>query len=193
MTKNGYVLAVIILSTIFSLSFDDLPPMKKVKAPNGITVLLPEDFSEMDEQDLTQRYPSVRMPVVAYTSPDHDVDFSINESATIWPDADLKLASEFFKASLNNLYDRVDMIDEGISEIKGKQFAFLEFESRISGERAVQGSEESVLNYTYIQYYVLRDKNRARTFVISFNCPRRLMLDWQDTAHYIMQSIRFSK
>ena len=71
----------------------------------------------MDALDFTQRYPSVRAPLAAYTDEDRLVDFSVNISATQWPDTDLELAQKFFKAGVVNMFDRVEMIKEGIYEV----------------------------------------------------------------------------
>jgi hypothetical protein len=151
-----------------------------------ISVSLPDSFRPMDEMDLTQRYPSVRQPLAAYTNPDREVDFSVNISATQWPDQNVALAHKFFKASIYNLFDDVDMIEEGIHKINGREFIFFEFESRIKGDRRVEGLQDPVLRYTYIQYLI----EPGRTLVFSFHCPRRLQNEWQPVARRIMQSIK---
>jgi hypothetical protein len=87
---------------------------------------------------------------------------------------------------MQNLYDRVEFIDEGIKGIKKKQYIYFEFESRINGDRYELGSKEPILKYTYIQYLV----EPGRTLVFTFNCPRSQREVWQETAHEIMESIR---
>src|SRR4249920_1949885 len=107
------------------------PKLIKTKIANGITVLLPSDWKPMDNLDFTERYPSVRAPLAAYTNDERLIDFSVNVSATQWPDTDLELAQKFFKASIMNSFDRVVMINEGVEEINKKKFIFFEFESRV--------------------------------------------------------------
>jgi hypothetical protein len=158
----------------------------KTKVTDNITVSIPVEFYPMTEEDIVQRYPSVRQPLGAYTDQDRIVDFSANISATQWPDANLEMASRFFKAGMQNLYDRVEFIDEGIKGIKKKQYIYFEFESRINGDRYELGSKEPILKYTYIQYLV----EPGRTLVFTFNCPRSQREVWQETAHEIMESIR---
>src|SRR5258708_1290562 len=89
----------------------------KTKVADGITVSLPADFYLMPPDDVAQRFPSVRAPLGAYTNQDRVVDFSANISATQWPDADLEIARQFFKSGLMNLYDKVDVIEEGIQVV----------------------------------------------------------------------------
>jgi hypothetical protein len=114
------------------------------------------------------------------------VDFSVNLSATQWPDANLELARKFFKASIYNLFDDVDMIAEGVREVNGRSFIFFEFESRVKGDAREPGLAEPVLKYSFLQYAI----EPGRTLVFSFHCPRRLRQEWQPTAHAIMNSIK---
>jgi hypothetical protein len=179
----------IILVFLSLSSFESYTRLARVKITDELSVLLPKGFNPMDEMDFSQRYPSVRRPVAAYTNYERQVDFSVNISASQWPDANLEMAQKFFKASLFNLFDNVDLIQEGIHEVHGKQFIFFEFESRMRGNQMQLSQQESVLNYTYIQYLV----EPSRTLVFSFNCPRRLRMEWQETAHTMMTSIKMKK
>ena len=92
----------------------DRPKLVKVKVNDSITVSIPREWNAMDALDFTQRYPSVRAPLAAYTNLDRTIDFSINISATQWPDTDLELAQKFFKASVLSMFDRVEMIGTGV-------------------------------------------------------------------------------
>src|SRR5882672_3637782 len=78
----------------------------KTKVADGITVSLPETMFPMTPDDIAQRFPSVRAPLGCFTDPERLVDFSVNISATTWPDGDVELAQKFFKSGLYNLYDR---------------------------------------------------------------------------------------
>jgi hypothetical protein len=162
------------------------PGLVKTKLPDGVTVSLPATMYAMTPDDIAQRYPSVRAPLGAFTDQDRAVDFSVNISATKWPDGDTDLAAKFFKSGLTNLYDRLDIISEGTQVIHKKKFIFFEFESRISGDRRKQGFTDPILKYTYIQYLV--EKNR--TLVFTFSCPKDQRGDWQETAKEIMLNVR---
>jgi hypothetical protein len=98
----------------------------------------------------------------------------------------VEVAKDFFKSGVMNLFDGVDMIEEGVQELHGKQFIYFEFESRVRGEKMNMELRDPVLNYTYIEYLV----EPGRTLVFSFNCPRRMRTDWQETAQKIMKSIK---
>jgi hypothetical protein len=167
----------------------DKPKLTKTKVTSEITALIPTDWLPMNALDFTQRYPSVRAPLAAFTNQERTVDFSVNISATQWPDSDLKLSQQFFKASLLNMFDRVDIIDEGIKDVNKKKFIAFEFESRVNGNRKDETQKDPVLKYTYIQYLIEPD----RTLVFSFSCPRRLKDEWQETAREMMKSIVIKK
>ncbi len=125
---------MILLCSVLLLGF---APSKliKTKVADGITISLPSTLAPMTTDDIAQRYPSVRAPLGAFTNGDRDSDFSVNISATQWPDADIELAAKFFKSGIYNLYDRVDFISQGIQTVNKKKFIFFEFESRVNGNK----------------------------------------------------------
>lgn len=173
-----------LLISLFLLSFNQ-QKLVKTKVSEDITIYIPKGWQPMDQMDFTQRYPSVRAPLAAYTNSERTIDFSVNVSATQWPDANLEVAQQFFKASLMNMFDRVQMINEGIREVKGKRYIFFEFESRVNGNNQGEGLSDPVLKYSYVQYLI----EPRRTLVFSFNAPRRVRQEWEATAGEMMSSI----
>lgn len=174
-----------LLIPLLFLSFDQ-PKLVKVKVTDDITISVPKDWQPMDGLDFTERYPSVRAPLAAYTNTDRTIDFSVNVSATRWPDANLEIASQFFKASIRNMFDRVEMLEEGIREVNGNSFIFFRFESRVNGSKTDVGNTDPVLKYTYLHYLI----QPQRTLVFAFNCPRRDRPEWEKASESMMKSIR---
>jgi hypothetical protein len=174
-----------LLIPLFFLSYDQTK-LVKVKVTDDITVSIPKDWKPMDGLDFTERYPSIRAPLAAFTNEERSVDFSVNISATRWPDGNTEIASKFFKASLRNMFDRVEMIKEGVREVNGKSFIFFEFESRINGNKNQLGNADPVLKYTYQQYLI----QPQRTLVFSFNCARRDRQAWEKAADAMMKNIK---
>ena len=175
---------LVLLLTLFS--FNAPPRLGKTSVTKEISMLIPRDFRPMDDLDLTQRFPSVRRPLAGYTNDMRNVDISINISATQWPDTDTQIAARFFKSSLMNMFDGVEMLSEGIRTVHGKQFIYYEFESRIRGDKSNLEFRDPVLNYTYIQYLLGSEK----TLVFTFTCPKRMREEWQESAQKIMKSVR---
>jgi hypothetical protein len=178
----------ILFLTMYALLPSDPAPDKwvKTKISNDITVMLPEQFSAMTPEDLIQRYPSVRTPLGAYTDPDRLADFSVNISATRWPDGNIDFAKSFFKSSVLNMYDRVDMIGEGITELHKRRFIYFEFRSRLNASKRDLSTQDALVRYTYIMYLV----EPERTLVFSFSCTRDVEEIWQPVAREIMKSVR---
>jgi hypothetical protein len=161
----------------------------KTKVADGITVSMPSELTPMTPDDIVQRYPSVRAPLAAYTNRNRTADFSINTSATQWPDDNTELAQKFFKSGITNLFDRVDFIDQGVKEINKRKFIFFEFESRVNGNRMKEGEQSAVFRYTYIQYLIKKD----RAIVFSFSCPKDLKSEWQPIVHAMMTSVKLKE
>lgn len=170
----------------FMLISAEKPKLVKMKISEGLTISVPQGWRAMDGLDFTERYPSVRAPLAAYTNEERLVDFSVNVSATQWPDTDLDLAKEFFRASIMNSFDRVEMIDEGVHEISKKKFIFFEFESRVNGIKQREGFGDPIAKYTFIQYLI----QPGKALVFSFNCPKRDKAEWQETARLMMKSVK---
>jgi hypothetical protein len=61
-----------------------------------------------------------------------------------------------------------------------------EFTSRVNGNKRQEGFSDPVLRYTYVQYLL----GSQRTVVFSFNCPRRIQQEWQETAREMMTGIK---
>ncbi|TRX59383.1 hypothetical protein FNH22_09455 [Fulvivirga sp. M361] len=179
----------ILISSIvlFVLPFQN--KLVKTKVNESITVSLPDNFYPMSPEDIAQRYPSVRSPVGAYTNESRLVDFSVNVSATAWRERDVFIAKDFFKASIFNLYDKVNMIKEDVVEIDGRKFIVFEFDSRINGEAYSLDKKEPIHRYNYIQYLIVNGK----TLVFSFNCHSRFKEEWQGKASRVMSSIKVKK
>jgi hypothetical protein len=176
---------IFLLLPLLFLSFDQ-PKMVKTKLTADISALIPKGWIPMGDLDFMERYPSVRAPLAAYTNDDRTADFSVNTSATQWPDGNLELAQKFFKASLMNMFDKVTVISEGVREVHGRKYVYFEFESRINGNREEAETNNPVLRYTQLQFLIERD----RTLVFSFNCPIRLREEWNSTATAILKSIK---
>lgn len=176
---------LIITGLIGMLSFQQ-EKLVNTKIGDHIKVSLPESFYPMSESDLAQRYPSVRQPIGAFTNTSRLVDFSVKISATQWRESDVVMARDFFKASLINMYDRVNVIKEGIETINKRDFIVFEMDTRINGDRYKESMNDAVRQYVYIQYLIINGK----TLVFTFTCPEQLKEKWQPVAQEVMQSVK---
>ena len=155
----------------------------KQKLDDNIIVKIPAGFYPMTAEDRQQRYQSPRIPLALFTSPDRMVDFGVNRSFSIWQEGDLKLMQDFYEASINELYDKVNFLDKGIKTVNKRDFVFFEFESIVYPETKFQ---DKVTKYTYLMY-VLKD---GTTYLFNFTCPLPEKGRWQETARAVMSSIK---
>ena len=174
---------LILLLIIFPLlSFQDVKYVK-VKFTEEISGKLPASFIPMTTGDILRRLPSARAPLAAYTDEARVIDFSINVAAARWMEKDLVIAKDFYKSSIYNLYDELNLLKEEMVEIDGRQFAVFEFESLVKGDGV---SKKSIRKYSYIQYTI----DEGRTLVFGFNAPIQLKDKWQSRAAEIMNSVK---
>jgi len=177
------ILIVLSIASLLGLNQDKLV---KTKVGEHVTVLLPEAFFPMSVSDMSQRYPSVRQPIGAFTNTQRLVDFSVKQSATQWRESDIEIAKGFFKASLLNLYDRTEILKEGIETINGKEFIVFEMETRINGDKYTLDQKDPVRKYIYVQYLLINGK----TIVFAFNAPIQMKNEWQAKVKEMMQSVK---
>lgn len=156
---------------------------RKINA--DVSVKLPQELQTMLPEDIAQRYPSVRTPLGAFTTAERLVDFSVNISATQWPDKNADIAKGFFRASILNMFDRVQILKEGIHELHHKRFIYFEFTSRMNAGRGDTGSGDPLSRYTYIMYLL----GQGRTLVFTLTCATDLQEQWQPVAETIMKSV----
>ncbi len=159
------------------------------KLDDGITVMAPKSFYQMDEAEVRLRFTMARMPLGVFSSPDRLSEFSITPATARWAERDLEMAMSFYRASIFELYEKVTFFQEEIKEIDGRKYIVFEFEGRISGERTAMRQEPGVAKYIYLQYLV-RD---YRTYVFNFTAPLRLKDQWQPTVGEMMGSIKVKK
>ncbi|QSE98980.1 hypothetical protein [Fulvivirga lutea] len=174
-----------ILTLLVVLVSSDIK-LVKTKVGDDITVNLPSTFYPMSPQDMSQRYPSVRQPIGAYTNEDRLVDFSVNVSATRWRSTDIEIAKDFFKASIVELYDRVDFKTEKIEVVNNMRYIIFEFDSRINGDKYSLDQQDAIRKYSYMMYLLINGK----TIVFSFNVPIQIKEKWIDTVPEVMNSIK---
>lgn len=187
-TQPGFWLSAALPGLVFALLLTAFgqPKMTKVKISEGITVAMPKTFYPMEVPDIIQRLPSVRRPIAAYTNTDRLVDFSVKISATQWRPQDIPMMKEFFKASVINLYDKVDFSQDTVRAVNGQPYAIFEFDSYIGGDRYAIQQTGAIRKYSYVQYTI----RNGQTIVFSFNAPFQEKAQWQTIAKTMMESIQ---
>jgi hypothetical protein len=148
------------------------------KMTEGIKVKLPVDFVEMSDDDLAYKYPSTKKPLAMLTSGDKTADFGVNVSKTLWGENDLKILQKVYKATLLEMYQKVDFLYEGIKTIDNVPFVAFEFTSEVENHK----------KYSYLLYRTVK----KHVYVFNFTCPQRYQERWQAISPKIIESIQFN-
>ena len=96
------------------------------------------------------------------------------------------MAKDFFRASLFNLYDKVDLIQDEVRPINGNNFIVFEADATILGDPGTPGKEKPIRSYIYAQYYI----RNGKTLVFTFVCPGRMKPEWQLSIEKMMNSVK---
>ncbi|WP_421875554.1 hypothetical protein [Marinoscillum sp.] len=160
--------------------------LNRIKIGKEISMEIPEAFHEATPAEIIQKNVSARTPLAMYTDYNSKVDIVVNETTNTWQGGDLEVIMSLYKASVVNLFDEIEFIQEGIQEVAGRQYIVFEFTSVVSDQNDTFGTGVSIAKYTYIQYTLHKNK----ILLFNFTCPRRVQNQWQNTAREIMQSVR---
>ncbi len=179
------LLTLIAESTLWAQPVD----LKKEKISDDISIEMPKSFTPLSSQEVNQKYISYRKPLALYGDEARVVDFGVNVSFTNWGNEDLSLMKQFFKSSILNLYDTVQMINESMEEINGVKYAVFEFVSSVRGEENSFVNNDAINKYTYLQYALVNGK----TLLFNLSCPARARNKWAPVAREMMHSIKIKK
>lgn len=161
----------------------------KVKITDALSMSMPPDFRPMTDDEIVARYFTTTRPLALFTSPDLTVDLGVNKSVTQWKESDLGIMKGFYKTNIFSLYDNVQMIDEGLREVNGRQFAFFEFVSTIKAKGSGFINKGSISKYTVIQYTIVK----GNALVFNFTSPASQKSKWGPEVKDIMESINIKK
>ena len=177
----------ILILTIFLCSFLPSHSQKLVatKIGDDISMKIPAEFINMSNRDRMEVVASSKVPLGMFSTESQEVTLGINDNPMQWTSADTDVIYGFYKASINALFDEIEFIQDGKTEINGREFIVFEFVSTVRDEN-VFSTKSGERNYTYIQYTSYNDQ----VLLFNFGCPARLKFEWEDIAKEIMQSVR---
>ena len=183
------MLQSLFISTLLFFMYSPEQNLMKVKVNEHITMAMPSDFRPMTDDEIADRYFTMTRPLALFTNSETAVDLGVNKSITRWRSQDLQIMADFQKSNIFSLYDKVDVIKEGIKEVNGRQFAFIEFVSSVEEAKDAMIKKGSIRKYTYIQYTILN----GFSLVFNFTCPSNIQNQWQPQMDGIMNNITVKK
>jgi len=170
--------------------------LKKFEISKEIDVKLPSDFSPMPDEGIAREYPTTTKPLAVYTSPNGQVDFSVLQKGSQFRPKDLTMLREFYKASLLQMFTKVDFIRQEVTEVNGQEFLTFEFVSTVADERE-GGMLAPVQKYSIIQYTIIENDPKTvrdnQLISFTFHVPFSMKNKWQETAREVMGSVNIKK
>lgn len=163
--------------------------LKKRKITDGVTMLLPESFVEMTEQEIKDAALTYRQPLVMYKDFKTVGNLALNVSATQWTNADIGILKDFYKSTILGIHSEVVFYQEETKQIGEHQFAIFEFASSVKPVRTMMEDKGAIKKYNYIQYTVVNGK----VMIFSFSCPFAYRGQWQRTIKQMMDSVVVKK
>ncbi|MEO9870300.1 hypothetical protein [Ekhidna sp.] len=181
MKQTISILSILLALQSFAQTFSTV----KVGPDEKISLQIPDSFISMTDQDRMKQVYSSKVPLAMFANENQDVTLGINYNIMQWTESDTELIYGFYKASVKNLFDEIEFIQDEIKEINGRKYIVFEFVSSITDDNAFSGTRSSK-NYTYIQYTSYNNQ----VLLFNFSCKARLMSNWQPIANEIMNSIK---
>jgi hypothetical protein len=163
--------------------------MVKTKVNESITLLLPAEFTIMDQVDINNKYVSAKPPVAAYTDYSKEIDLGVNIAYSRWNQEDLEIMKSFYKSNIMGLYNEVQFITEKVQEINGRDFVVFEFVGSVVDEEGTSFNQGAIQKFIRIQYTIVQGK----TVLFNFSCPERVKDAWRPVVGQIMESVKISK
>ncbi|TGE16987.1 DcrB/PsbP domain-containing protein [Hymenobacter elongatus] len=176
-------LAALLLAVVLLTAFGG-PKLTKTSVGKGITIGVPAGFTALPDEGIAVKYPAPRKPLAVFTNPSGRVDLSVAQKPTTFSDRDYALLLKIYKASIQNMYSKVEFLSEDIRTVNKRDFVALEFVSSVADNK--RGSNLTpIRRYQFVQYAIQGDQ----LLVFTFNCPADEQAQWRPTAQALMQSI----
>lgn len=101
---------------------------------------------------------------------------------------DLDLERLFRKGALFSQFDKVELIQDEVKNIKGRDFIVFEYVGTLKGVNSL-GEETTSKTYIYHQLTFIKERN----YIFNFNCPEAEKSIWQDHVNDMMNSVKIKK
>lgn len=183
-TTSSFFRLAPLLVLLLSLVAFVAPKLKKTAINKSISVGVPEGFQALPDDGIAVKYPSPRKPLAVFSNPSGRVDFSVAQKPSTFSNRDYALLLKIYKASIQNMYSKVDFLTEDIRTINKRDFVVLEFVSTVADNRRTSNLAP-IRRYQMVQYTITGDQLTVFTFV----APADEQAQWQPTAQAVMQSI----
>ncbi|MBX0292437.1 hypothetical protein K3G63_18460 [Hymenobacter sp. HSC-4F20] len=160
------------------------PKLKKTPIGQNITLGVPEGFAALPDDGIAAKYPAARKPLAVFSNPSGRIDLSVAQKPTTFSNRDYALLLKIYKASIQNMYSKVQFLQEDIRTVNKRDYVALEFVSTVTDNRR-GGNLAPIRKYQFVQYAIEGDQ----LFVFTFVAPAEEQAQWQPIAQAVMNSV----
>ena len=165
-------------SALTDTEVDGVQLEPKSVADGKLSLLVPSEFTEMDESMMQAKYPAERRPTLVYTDETGSVNVAVNHTRDRMPLDELESYHKEMDKMFRNLYPSAEWFDSGIKEINGRKWILLDVRTP-----AVD---------TDIRNTIVGTSLDGRLLLVTFNVIAELEDEWIDVAEAIVDSLSVS-
>lgn len=140
-----------------------------------LSLLIPDGFSEMDEELLRTKYPNARRPPLVYTNEAGTINIAINHTRNRLTPAELPQLHEQMDATIRQQHPDANWTFSGLQDHHERKWMQLEFESQ-----ALDTTIHNIMVATSVD---------GRMLLVSFNVTDELSADWLEPGREIIKSL----
>ena len=183
---NKFIASILILGSIagYSQKFSKV----KVGPEEKISLQIPDDFFSLTDKQRMEQVYSSKVPLAMYANESQEATLGINYNIMQWTEKDTELVYGFYKASISNLFDEIEFIQDEIRIINGREFIIFEFLGTIKNDNQFS-TKAAQKNYSYIQY----TSWKGQVLLFNFSCKARFKNQWELVAKEVMESVVIKK
>ncbi|WP_145090002.1 hypothetical protein [Rosistilla carotiformis] len=141
-----------------------------------LSLLLPEDFSEMDEERLKLKYPNELRPTLVYTNKSAAINVAINYTTKRMRRSEIGAFHQQMEGTYRKFHPTATWFHSGVVDIDGRNWIKLDLRTPASD--------------TEIRNIMVGTSVKGRLLLVSFNVTKQLEDQWLEAAEAIIQSLR---
>jgi hypothetical protein len=154
----------------------DIVLKPKTVIDGKLLLLVPEEFSEMDEETLKFKYPSERRPTLVYTNESGSINVAVNHTKDRMLQSEIGAFHKQMDGMFRNLYPSATWFNSGVIDINGRHWLTLNLRTP-----AIDTEIRNIMVGTSVD---------ERLLLVSFNVTKELENQWLGPAETIIQSLR---
>jgi len=196
---NSFIFSTLFFASIFIFSAFSLVnqmPDKytRKKIGEGVTLLIPNNFVEMSDEEIATKYFTPQRPLAIFRSPDRKAEVGVNSSIFQWgeigleSEMNMELLKGFYKGAIaNSFYEKVKFLNEGeIITIGDRQGVLFEFIGAIPEDKDAIINQGGKSRYHQVLYSVYNGK----VLIVNFSVNGTDYTYWQQHATKMITSVK---